>query len=170
MRIKVAGNLGDKVIVNCKSAEASATIPRGTPVIAVLNATNDGLAVVLPSTAGAALSFMGKLGVATESMAPGDVSQAIAYGYVQYALITRMTRAASSDSWTSSASAASGVALGIDTLNNAFLLGASSAGSLPSQAFAMLVDSLASSAASATATSDARTAITNGVRAFVRML
>lgn len=171
MRAKFAGNKRDSVILNFKNAEASASIPRGTPVILVLNATDDGLACVLPSTAGAALSFNARFGVATETVAATLVSEAICFGYVQYALITRMTRAASTDSWTSSASVASGIGLGIDTLNNAFLLGASRAGSLVSAADnAWLVDSLASSAASASATSDTRTAITNGVRAFVRML
>lgn len=171
MRINQVGNLRDSVTVNIKNAEASASIPRGTPVVLVLNATDDGLAVVLPSTAGAALSFNARLGVATTGLIANAIGEAIAFGYVAYALITRMTRAASSDSWTSSASTASGIGLGIDTLNNAFLMGASRAGSLVSAADnAWLVDSLASSAASATATSDTRTAITNGVRVFVRML
>ncbi len=172
MRIKQAGNLGDKVIIVVKSAEASATIPRGTPVVAVLNGTNDGLAVVLPSTAGAAKNYGFKLGVATEAMAPGDVSNAIAFGYVAYALITRATRATATttDSWSSSSSVASGICLGIDSLNNAFLMGASSDGSLPSVAAAVLVDSISSIAASATNTTDTRTAITVGARVFVRML
>lgn len=171
MRLMQVGNKADIIAVNIKNAEASATIPRGTPVILVLNATDDGLAVVLPSTAGAALSFNARLGVATAAITATQYGEAIAFGYVAYALITRMTRAASSDSWTSSASAASGIGLGIDTLNNAFLLGASRAGSLVSAADnAWLVDSLASSAASATTTADTRTAITNGVRVFVRML
>ena len=171
MRAKYVGNKGDKLSVVVRNGEVSASIPRGTPVIAILNGTNDGLDVVLPSTAGAALSFNARLGVVSETLTAGAFTDSIVYGYVAYALITRMTRSASSASWTSSASAASGVCLGIDILNNAFLLGASSDGSLAAAAAnAFLVDSLASSAASATATSDTRTAITNGVRVFVRML
>lgn len=173
MRIKNAGDKGDKVIVNIKNAEVSATIPRGTPVIAILNGTDDGLAVVLPSTAGNALSFNARLGVATAALAVGQVGESIIYGYVAYALITRMTRAgtSTSDSWSSSASIASGIGLGIDTLNNAFVLGASRAGALVSAADnAWLVDSLPSSTASATSTADTRTAITMGARVFVRML
>lgn len=171
MRAKYAGNLADKIIVTIKNAEASASIPRGTPVIMVLNATDDGLAVVLPATAGAALSFNARLGVTTTTLTAGQTGESIAFGYVQYALVTRMTRAASTDSWTSSAAVASGIGLGIDTLNNAFLMGASRAGSLVSAADnAWLVDSLAASVASASATSDSRTAITNGARCFVRML
>jgi len=171
VRAKYVGNKADRFAVVIRNAEVTASIPRGTPVIAILNGTNDGLDVVLPATAGSALSFNARLGVATDTLTAGQYGESLVYGYVQYALITRMTRAASTDSWTSSASAASGIGLGIDTLNNAFLLGASRAGSLVSAADnAFLVDTLASSLASASATSDTRTAITNGVRVFVRML
>src|SRR6266849_2091691 len=164
MRAKYVGNKADRFAVVIRNAEATASIPRGTPIIAVLNGTNDGLDVVLPSTAGSALSFNARLGVATDTLTAGQYGESLVYGYVAYALITRMTRAASTDSWTSSASTASGIGLGIDTLNNAFLLGASRAGALVSAADnAFLVDSLASSLASASATSDTRTAITNGV-------
>ncbi len=170
---QVPGNKADHVMLNVKNAEATASIPRGTPVIAVFNGTDDGMAVVLPSTAGSAKSFNFRYGVATTTLAAGQQGEAIAFGYVVYALITRMTRAgtSTSDSWTSSAAIASGVGLGIDTLNNAFLVGASRAGDLVSAADnAVLVDSLSSMSASATATTDTRTAILVGARVFVRML
>lgn len=176
MRIKYDGNKADGVIVTIKSGEASASIPKGTPVILdasnVADTTADGLEVALPSTAGNPNSYSLRYGVALQTLASGDLGESKIFGVVPYALITRMTRAgtSTSDSWSSSASVASGVLLGIDTLNNAFLLGASSAGSLPGMAMAVLLDSLPSSTASATTTADARTAITNAVRVFVRML
>lgn len=170
MRIKQVGNKADKTVVVIRNAESTSTIPRGTPVVLVLNGTNDGLDVVLPATAGNALSGVARYGVATDSILASQYGESIVSGYVAYALITRMTRAATTDSWTSSASVASGIGLGIDTLNNAFVLGASQAATVASLPIAFLVDTLASSAASASATSDARTAITNAVRAFVKML
>jgi hypothetical protein len=174
MRAKYAGNKADKIILTVRNGEASASIPRGTPVClaaGATSATNDGLDVVLPATAGNANSFGLRFGILTDTLTAGSFGESILFGVATYALITRMTRAASTDSWTSSASQASGVALGLDTLNNALLIGASIAGSIASQhADAVLLDSLASSAASASATSDTRTAITNAVRVFVRML
>lgn len=174
MRINQVGNKAARVIVVIKNGETSASIPRGTPVILNLGtalATDDGLAVVLPSTAGSPNSYALKYGVLVDTTTTGNLGESILFGVASYALVTRMTRAASSDSWTSSASSVSGAPLGIDTLNNAFLAGATIAGSIATNAaMAILLDSWASSAASATATSDTRTAITNANRVFVRMM
>lgn len=175
LTLNQVGNRAAKAKGTIKNGEASASIPRGTPVILKLSTTsdsdNDGLAVVLPSTAGAANSFGLRYGISLDTIATGAFSEAVLFGVASYALITRMTRAASSDSWTSSASVASGAGMGVDTINNALLVGATIAGSIASNAMPIiLLDSLASSAASATATSDTRTAITNAVRVFVRML
>jgi len=64
---------------------------------------------------------------------------------------------------------ASGFWLGIDTLNNAFVTLSASIGT-GNNPFAVLLDSVASFAASATATTDTRTALTIGVRAFLRII
>lgn len=174
MRIKQVGNKRDNVVGVIKNGEVSASIPRGTPVILSITtaaATDDGLAVVLPATAGNPNSYGLRYGVATDTLTTGVIGESILFGYCAYALITRMTRAASSDSWTSSASVASGAALGIDTINNAFLIGATVGGSIATNHIdAVMLDAPASSAASATATTDVRTVITNAVRVFVRML
>lgn len=174
MRAKYAGNKADRIICTVRNGEASASLPKGTPVvlnISTASATDDGLSVVLPATAGVTNSFGLKYGVLTDTLVAGAYGESILFGVAAYALITRMTRAASSDSWTSSASQASGIGMGLDTINNAFLLGASIAGSIASNNMpAILLDSLASSAASASATSDTRTVITNANRAFIRML
>lgn len=170
MNNPLIGNKADHVRVNVKSAEASASIPRGTPLSLVLNGTDDGLAVVLPATNAAAKANSGAFGVALADIAAGQYGESMIFGIVPYALITRMTRAASSDSWTSSASLAAGVLLALDTINNAFLVASASLGSNNFLPFALLAESIGSNAASATATSDSRTAITVGKRAFARML
>lgn len=174
IRLNQVGNKAGKISATVKNAEASASIPRGTPVILKLTdtlATDDGLSVVLPGTAGAAISFAAKFGIINDTIAVNALSESVLFGVAPYSLVTRMTRAASSDSWTSSASVASGIALGIDTLNNALLMGASAAGSLATNiAPIVMLDSIAAAVASATATSDTRTAITAAVRTFVRML
>jgi hypothetical protein len=103
-------------------------------------------------------------------MAAGDIGEVVAFGYCPYAVLTRGTRAASTDSWTSSGSFASGAILMIDIVNNAFI---STVGSLAASSFApmaVLMQSQVSFAASASNTSDARTANTISVKVFVRML
>ena len=176
MRFKMAGNKADKIISVVRNGETSVAIPRGAPVVLKLSTTaadNDGLDVVLASTAGSPLSAALRFGVALTAIAAGDFGEVVRNGIMPYALVTRATRAASSDSWTSSASIASGIGLGLDIVagNNAFILGgASAAGSVVSGPDAVLLDSIASMAASASATSDTRTAITIAARVFVRML
>lgn len=174
MRIKTVGNKADRIVVSIKNAEATASIPRGTPVVLNLSTTaadGDGLDVVLPATAGNPNSFSLRYGIATDTLVAGALGESILFGLSSYALISRATRAASTDSWSASASTASGIGLGIDTINNAFTMGASIAGSIASNKIqAVLIDSLASVVASASATSDTRTAITVAARVFVKML
>lgn len=175
MRAKYVGNKADRIINIVKSGEATASIPRGTPLI--LNVTSvagadDGLAVVLPSTAGNANSFGLRYGVGIQTMAPGEFGESIVFGVAPYALIVRGARTATSLSWASVASLSSvGVLLGVDTAANAFVIGASIAGSVESNGGqAILLDSLASMAGSASASTDTRLTLTQGARIFVRML
>ncbi len=174
MRIKQVGDKPDRIIMFVRNAEASASIPRGTPLVLNLSTTTnakDGMDVVLPGTAGDPLSYAARYGVVTDTLAAGANGESILFGMCAYALVTRATRAASSNSWSASASTASGIALGIDTINNAFTMGASIAGSIATNHVdAVLIDSLAAVVASATATTDTRTALTVGARVFVRML
>jgi hypothetical protein len=171
MRFKQVGNKADSVLMVIRNAETSATIPIGSPVTLVLNGTNDGLDVVLPNTAADAKNGAFKYGIATSSILAGAYGESLVFGFTSYALMTRMTRAATTDSWTSSQSVQSGIALGWESINNALVMNASMVGSLGTlQANCVLASSLASSAASASATTDTRTAITNAVRVFVRMM
>lgn len=171
MRFKQNGNKKDIVAVVIRNDEATASIPRGTPVTLVLDGTEDGVAVVLPSTAGDAKNGAFKYGICTRTLAAGEYGEAVVFGFIDYAIQTRATRAASSDSWTSSQSQASGIAMGWDSINNALVANASMVGSLGTlHGNVVLASSYSSIAASATATSDTRTAITTSVRVFVRMM
>lgn len=169
-----------------RNAETVA-IPRGTPVILNLTSTaqpttasdgygpgyEDGLQVVLPSTAGATPSLNFIYGVALSTIPPGESGGAQVFGVCAYVLVTRMTRAASTDSWTSSASSslAGGFLLNADTLNNAFKTYASTASlAQQHQGDMVMLDSMSSESASASATSDTRTAVLKNYRAFIRLM
>ena len=171
MNFMMPGNKADHIRINAKN-EDTVVIPQGTPVSLMLNGTDDGLAVALPATNGAAKAQSAFLGVTvdTPSMAVNQVGTVICFGIVPYALLTVMTRSASSASWSSSASVGVDELLAIDTANNAFLLASASLGSNNFLPFAVLAGSIASYAASASATSDTRTAIVVGARVFVRAL
>src|SRR4051812_43649398 len=101
----------NKFVLPVKNAE-TVSIPRGTPVVLDVSTTSDaagdGLEVVLPSSAGNVISFGAKFGVLTDTLGAGLTGESILFGISSYTLITRGTRAASTDSWTSSASQASG--------------------------------------------------------------
>lgn len=98
-------------------------IPIGSPLVFAINGTQDGLAVVLPSTAGAALSANCPAGIANGTSFPlnqepiglGDMVQIA--GICNYTLIS-FTRAASTNTWAAS-TLSLGDVLSIDTVNNA---------------------------------------------------
>lgn len=176
MRFKnVAGasGYGDHILLSAKNEEATANIVKGTPVVLILNGTDDGFAVVLPSTAGAVKSSSFSFGVSVTQLAGGTPvgvqDDFMALGYCPFALVQNGTRAASTASWNSQASNAAGAALTIDTVNNCFAV-YSSVGAAGAVFDAYLVDTIASYASSASATSDTRTAINAGYRVFVHML
>lgn len=202
MRIKLSENpRPDFVIVAARNAESTAAIPRGTPIVLNLSSApqptsgadgfaagyEDGLQVVLPSTAGANPTALFPFGVAVDTIANGQLGEALVFGVVAYALVVRATRAASTDSWSASAtsSSAGGFLLSIDTVNNAFRTYAPSSISLANassivtsggidiqklNAQAVMLDSMATFSASASATSDTRTIALVGYRAFIRMM
>jgi len=170
MRMKQVGNKADVLAVVIRNAEATATIPIGTPVVLNANGTNDGLDVVLPSTAGASKMHSLAYGVTIgPSIAAGAYGEAMIFGFHTAVVLTRQTRSASTVSWNSEASIASYGIMNIESVANGFQTGATLASTnfLP---FAVLAQSLASYASSASATSDARTAITAAVKAFLRVI
>jgi hypothetical protein len=170
MRFKQVGNKADGVSVVVKSAESASTIPAGTPLVLAMNGTDDGLAVLLPSAAGNIKTGAFPYGVTQSAITAGAYGEAVVFGIVSNAVLVRGTRAASTDSWTSSDSFASGCILMVGTVNNAFI---STVASLAASSFApiaVLAQSQVSFAASASAATDTRTANTVAVKVFVRML
>lgn len=169
MRLKTVGNKADVLGVVIRNADTVA-IPLGTPVVLNSNGTNDGLDVVLPSTAGAskmhALAFGVTIGPALAVNATGE---AMIFGFHTAVVLTRQTRSASTVSWNSEASIASYGLMNIESVANGFQTGATLASTnfLP---FAVLGQSLASYASSVSSTADTRTAITAAVRAFLRII
>lgn len=182
MRFKQAGNKADSIIVVVHNAD-TVVIPAGTPLVLNMNATNDGLDVVLPSTANDNRKTVGmSLGVSTKTMQVGDYSEAVVFGLSYNLLLIRQTRASSTNNWASEAARSVGEFLTVDTVNNGFITMASaisaitvSTGAAQAQVgtqwpLAALGATLASYASSASATSDTRTAITAAVRAFVHFM
>lgn len=191
---QIETNLPDRYYSVIKNAESTASIPLGTPVVLNLQAakqpttdTNgrpagfeDGLQVVLPSTGGAFAARFYQFGVAMQALLTNQYGDAQVNGVCAAAIIKTATRAASTNSWTSSASMAASQLLTIDTIDNAFTTVASSGtegtsattvSTYASVGFhAILVDSIASIAASATATSDTRTVLTTLARVFLRQM
>lgn len=179
MRIKTVGNRGDSIILVAKSAEASATIPAGTPVALAMNGTEDGLAVVLPSSSSAAKINTFRFGVAIRDIAAGSVGEVCSFGVCNVRL-SLQTRANTSGG--SSFSTADTVALGqyltVNSAANCFSTLAQSVAAASSDAqtlsnYVPLVaigQSLASAAGIATSTSETRTAVTQLVKAFLRMM
>lgn len=166
---KLGDHRPEKVFLMVKSGETSASIPRGTPVVLkMFGNDDDGLTVVLPAnggTGGTALAY----GVTADVLAPGGKGEVQAYGFNNTGTIVRATRSATTVSWASVASIDKNVFLNIDSVNNCFATLASSVPSAFLPAGVML-DSLASIAGAASATSDTRTALTSSVKAFLRML
>lgn len=168
------------VRVGVRNAEASAVIPAGSPVVLVMNGTNDGCDVVLPSTSSLAKLIGFGYGVASRAMNAGDAGEAVVYGFVNSVILSRQTRAASTDVWASEPARSVGEFLTINTTIN-FLQTAVSTIAVVTNATtdtralrapfdAMLAQTLASYVSSASSTADTRTAITAGVKAFVRLM
>lgn len=168
------------------------SIPAGTPVLLNIGQTpqptiyqnglpagvEDGLQVVLPTTGannsnfglGAALAAqLFHYGVAIANIGYNQLGEVMVHGVYPFALFVRATRAASTNSWSSSASLAAGQLLTVDTINNAYTsLATASATHQLSMLPVFLLDSIATLAASATATTDTRTAIITQQRVFIR--
>lgn len=168
------------------------SIAQGTPVILALGANlnpstyqnglpagfEDGLDVVLPVSAannvnygsGSALQVEAfHYGVAVSNILYNQIGEAMVHGVYPFALYVRATRSAASASWTSSASQAGFQFLSIDTLNNAYTtVGSGNMSNGLSVAPILLLDSIASFAASASNASDTRTAMITQQRVFIR--
>lgn len=126
MRLPTLGAKYQTVIVQVKNAD-TVVIPNGTPVCFVYNGTDDGLAVVLPNTGGAAKATTLFAGVceftgtsAGTGLPVGSIGDAFFFGMVTNAKVLVVTRSATSAAWPSYPAIAVGDALAIDTVNNVF--------------------------------------------------
>lgn len=177
MRFKAVGNKADLFAVVVRNAEATATMPIGTPICLNMNGTNDGLDVILPSTGGAQKAHAFAYGVVVSPATPnlagipsGGYGEAQIFGFCQNCVLTRQTRANSGVSWASENSIASYVLLQIDTTANGFSTSGGTQAATAYLPFAILQQSLASYSSSTSATSDTRTALTALVKAFLRII
>lgn len=167
MRFKSVGNKQDIAAIVIRNAEASASIPVGSPVVFKLAATNPGLDVVLPSSE-VTMATAGCYGVALATLAAGNYGEAAVFGYCQNIAIMTQTRAASSDSFSTNSGAA-GLILCVDTVNNVFTTTGGTQAKSGFMPFAILAQSFTASG-SATTSSDTRTVATVASKAFLRMM
>lgn len=167
--MKTVGNGKDLVAIVIRN-NAGSTMASGTPICLELSGTRDGIDAVLPSSS-AAKAHAAAYGVVLNAILDQQNGEAQVFGFNQNIVLLRQTRATSTDSWTSNnAGFALGVVLNVDTVNNAFSTSGGTqavTGFLP---FAVLAASVSTWAASASATSDTRTAITVSAKAFLRMM
>lgn len=171
MRMKTVGNKRDLVAVVIRNA-SGATIPIGTPVCLNMNATNDGLDVVLPSSS-AAKAHAFAFGVALAAISDTQYGEAQVFGFCQNIVLLRQTRSASTADWSSNnAGFGTGVVLNIDTVGNRFSTSGGTQAVSAFLPFAVLAESVSTwaSTASSDATSDTRLSITVASKAFLRMM
>ncbi len=162
MRIKQNGNKRDIVAMTIYNDEATATIGLGNAVVLSLSGTQDGLAVVLPSTAADVKQTTFGYGVSLGSYAPKAFGEAQVFGLCSNVMLMR-TRASSTDSYVS---LAAGVLLKAESVSNAFVTAASNGASAfaPVAAIAFSIAAVASTAASTA------TAYTSQAVGFLRMM
>lgn len=184
MRTNSLGNGKEKIINRVKNAETSATIPRGVPVVLTMTGTDDGLAVVLPGTAGAAKAAAFAFGVALDDIVAGAFGDVQSYGVCDYVKLCLQSRSQSTGANT--IPTADTVALGAqlllvtDTrLGGAFSTIASTVAAASSDAQTLtrnnlqngfLGQSIASVDSLPTSTSETRLAVTQAVKAFLRFM
>jgi hypothetical protein len=164
--MKQVGNKPEIMACVVKNAD-TVTIPQGAPVVLAFNGTDDGIAVVLPTTSTAQKVVGFQYGVALEAISVSSYGEAQVFGYCQSLQLFRQTRSDSTGNWASEAARSVGEFLGISSAINGWVTVASTTAPLP---IGVLAQSLATYASSASATSDTRTAITASVKAFVRMM
>ena len=182
INLNPGANKADNIMVAIRNAEASASIPAGAPVVLVMNATNDGADVVLPSTSASALKIQGlRYGVNTRTLAAGDYGNAVVFGLTNNLLLIRQTRSDSTGNWATGAALSVGQFLSIDTVNNAYVTAASTLKVVTNATTdtlaltiynpdAVIAQTAATFASSASTTTDTRTSITAAIKAFVRVM
>ena len=153
--------------ISLLNGESSSSITAGEPV--VLSASDNGAKVVLPATGGVTQATPLFAGIAVKTTTPGNAVEIVGAGYVAKAKFLVRTRAASTDSFSTVAAMAIGNMLTIDTVNNAVAYSTVGAAALAVPAV-VLMESIASIAGVASATSNALTYSTTSVKVWVRAL
>lgn len=152
--------------------DESSEIAVGTPVCYVFDGTDDGLAVVLPSSAAAAKAHTLFAGIIVDNALGTDLpklGRVLVSGLCRTTKVMLQTRAASTDSFASYSAGAVGDALVVNTVANALLRTAAGAASAYAP-IAVLGETYASGASSASATSDTRTLISSSLKTFIRAM
>lgn len=187
------GTKPDNYRIMVKNAD-TVTIAAGTPVIFAFNGTEDGVAVVLPSTATATKANY-FAGVFAEGLplAVNGYGQAQVWGMINSAVVIGQTRSASSANWSSLAAFSTGQALSVNTGLNGFQTfvsptyyqtGSASTDTIAAglgfiQPLALVAGfptagtgsiATANMTSSASATSDTRTVITFGLKVLLRAM
>jgi hypothetical protein len=167
MRFQTLGNKPGFVSERVKSAEASATIGAGRPVILDLSATEDGLRVVLPSSSTAAKIAQFSFGIVMKDLLPGQLGEAQQSGIFNTAIIAVATRAASTDAFASLAAGSIGQILTINTTHN--VLGVSATTSVLGPGY-FLAQTFASTASSSIVSTGTNLVATTTAKVFIRLL
>jgi len=107
----------EDIVHAVKNAEL-VSIPAGTPVVYAMNGTDDGLAVIMPSSSTAAKIGAFAAGILVKTVMPGQLADVQVYGFNRKTLLARATRAASTNDWPTMASLVIGTTLGIDSTVN----------------------------------------------------
>lgn len=181
MTSQTQGDKRDFLATRIRNAEASATIPRGAPVILAMNGTEDGFAVVLPSSSSAAKIAMFFYGVATDDILAGQIGTIQREGLCNKIKIELQTRANTSggSSFSTADTLLLAALLGIDSAGNCFKTVASTVAaassdnqtlSIANQAFGALANSINSQAGIATSTSETRLTVTTFAKAMLRLM
>ncbi len=189
MNANTIGTRAFKEFLNFKSDEASASIPPGSPVVFSIDATEDGFAAYLPSSAGAAKCPELFAGIynGPGALLPGQMSKAQVFGLCEYAIVVQQSRANSGSNFSSAAALSVGQPLKIDTVNNALATDSQVTGAMTIVTGAttatvavdfgdghaplfVMAQTLASADSAASTTSDTRVKITYGVKIFLRAM
>jgi hypothetical protein len=168
MRIQSLGPKPNFAELEVRNDE-TVSIPAGTPVAYVMDGTEDGLAVIKPSTSNLkSTSLLAGILIKDLTTTLPKLGKVQAYGVVD-AIVRLATRAATSDSYTSLAAHAVGMLGVVDTVNDCILTLASTGSGTYLPAI-VIAEAIASQAASATATTITDTVKTTKAKVFIRAL
>lgn len=162
---RLVKGIPEQVYIIVKNDNA-ATIVRGTPVYFVMDGTDDGLAVDNPSVGGATKATSFFAGLIPRDLPSGEEGLSQVYGMVDALLLTRQTRAASTDSYASAASVGVGNRLNVETVGNGMSVSDAGVASV-TLPFCAVGESLASAASSASTSSDSSLKKQNTVKGYL---